>query len=141
VRWTGRVPLALTEIDSSSKYELEGEFSIESTLSLYNSSSPTPPPLSSSPTPINLPPAYNNMSQHDLYTIIRQQHEQLVVMQDQLQAIQAGAAARIPRLNIGFNTEVAKPQVFDRSSEKVLGSIMACRLYIRMKMREKMIEE
>jgi len=62
-------------------------------------------------------------------------------MQAQLQAIQVGGAAEIPRPNIGFNTEVAKPQVFDGSSGKVSGFIMACRLYIRMKMREEAIEE
>jgi len=103
------VPLALIEIDLSSKYESEGESSTESTLPLCNSSLPTPPFLSSSPIPIDSPPVYNNMSQHDLYAIIRQQQEQLAAMQAQLQAIQVGGTAGIPRPNTGFNTEVAKP--------------------------------
>ena len=81
------------------------------------------------------------MSQHDLHAIIRQQQEQLTAMQAQLQAIQVEGAAEIPRPNTGFNTEVARPQVFDGSLGKVLEFIMACRLYIRMKMREEAIKE
>jgi len=37
--------------------------------------------------------------------------------------------------------EVTKPQVFDGASSKVLGFVTACRLYIRMKMREAPLEE
>ena len=37
--------------------------------------------------------------------------------------------------------EVAKPQVFDGSTSKILGFVIACRLYIRIKMREAPLEE
>jgi len=34
-----------------------------------------------------------------------------------------------------------KPQIFDGMSSKVAGFIMACKLYIRMKLREESVEE
>jgi len=36
---------------------------------------------------------------------------------------------------------VAKPQVFDKALEKVLDFVIACKLYLRMKMRRVVVEE
>jgi len=37
--------------------------------------------------------------------------------------------------------KVARPQVFDGTSSKISDFVMACRLYIRMKIREVVVEE
>jgi len=62
------------------------------------------------------------MSQHDLYTIIRQQQEQLAAMQAQLQALverEVGGGATIAVIS----TEVARPQIFDGTLSKISGFI------------------
>jgi len=118
---------------------LESETSISSALPLYASSPPPSMPLS----PIDSPPPYN-MSQYNLHTIIRQQQEQLAAMQVQIQALLAGGAGRgeaAPReVGRGGGAEVAKPQIFDGTSSKVTGFITACKLYIRIKMKEEPVE-
>jgi len=53
-------------------------------------------------------------------------------MQAQIQALLAERT--------GGGVEVAKPQIFDGISSKVAGFITACKLYIRMRLREEPVE-
>ena len=86
------------------------------------------------------------MSQLNLQEIIRQQQEQMAVMQVQIQALlatQEGAGARgeATGSNMGSHMEVAKLAIFNGEAGKVGGFITACRLYLRMKLRGTMVEE
>jgi len=87
------------------------------------------------------------MSQINLHEIICQQQEQLAAMQVQIQAllVATGGAGSAERGAMGSNTgphmEVAKPAIFNREAGKVGGFVIACRLYLRMKMREATVEE
>jgi len=65
-------------------------------------------------------------------------------MQVQIQAllaVQGGAGGAATGSNAGPHMEVAKPAIFDGEAEKVGGFITACRLFIRMKLREMSVEE
>ena len=55
--------------------------------------------------------------------------------------MEAELAVVISRPDIGSNVEVAKPQMFNRKASKVSGFLTLCRLYIRMRMRETIVEE
>jgi len=84
------------------------------------------------------------MSQLNFQEIIRQQQEQMAVMQVQIQALlaQAGEGERgTTGSNMGSHMEVAKPAIFNGEAGKVGGFIMACRLYIKMKLRGNTVEE
>ena len=113
---------------------------MSSVLPLYTSS------LLSPPLPSSLPPSYNrNMSQINFHAIIRQQQKQLGVMQVQIQALLArgteGGEAMPREVGRGGGVEVVKPQIFNGTSSKVAGFITACKLYIRMRLREEPVEE
>jgi len=86
------------------------------------------------------------MSQLNFQEIIRQQQEQMAVMQAQIQALlaaQGGAGARgeATGSNMGSHMEVAKPAIFSGETGRVGGFITACRLYIKMRLRGNTVEE
>ena len=66
-------------------------------------------------------------------------------MQVQIQVLIAGGAVvgreAIKESNTGSNIEVAKPLVFNGEVERVGEFIMACKLYLKMRMREATVEE
>jgi len=72
------------------------------------------------------------MSQSDYPLIIRQLQKQVEALTAQLVGRGLGAA---------MTTKVAKPQVFDGTLSKVSGFVLACKLYLRMKMREMAVEK
>ena len=45
------------------------------------------------------------------------------------------------RPNTRFNSKMAKPFTFNRDVSKVVSFVIACKLYIRMRMRKVLIEE
>jgi len=125
-------PLSPTEI-SSSEYESEAESSAGSVLSAHQSQ-PTPPPHT--PSSLPSPPLPYDMSQPDYPTIIRQLQEQVAALTAQLGQQQGGGGGR----RIAEETKVAKPQIFDGTPSKVSGFVGACRIYIKMRLREVSVE-
>ena len=110
----------------ASEYESETESNTGSVLLAQEQSLPTPPPLTLlSLLPI-LPPPYE-MSQFDYSTIIKWLQEQITTLSKQV-ATRGEEGV--------MNLEVAKPQVFNRTPLKVLGFIIAYKLYGKAKMRE-----
>ena len=76
------------------------------------------------------------MSQPDYPTIIRQLQEQVATLTAQLGQQQGGGGGR----RIAEETEVAKPQIFDGTPSKVSGFMGACRIYIKIRLREVLVE-
>ena len=68
----------------------------------------------------------------------------MAAIQAQIQALLVGGVREeaAPREvgRQGGEAKVAKPQIFDGMSSKIAGFIIACKLYIRMKMREEPVE-
>jgi len=65
-------------------------------------------------------------------------------MQVQIQALIAGGAEMdrgVEGSNTGSHMEVAKPPIFNGEAGRVRGFITTCSLYLRMKIREAMVEE
>jgi len=70
-------------------------------------------------------------------------------MQVQIQALLAagggagtgGTERTTTGSNMGPHMEVAKPAIFNGETGKVEGFIMACRLFLRIKLRKAMVEE
>ena len=127
------------------EYESDTKTSAGSVLPLYTSSPPLPPPPPITPSPIDSPPCYN-ISQLNFQEIIRQQQEQIAVMQVQIQALLAAQGeAEVREETTGSNMrshiEVAKPAIFNGKAGRVGRFITACRLYIKMKLRGNTVEE
>ena len=68
----------------------------------------------------------------------------MAAMQAQIQALlaaQGGVGAGGVGPNIGAHMEVAKPAIFSGEAGRIGGFIMACRLYIKMRLRGNTVEE
>ena len=53
----------------------------------------------------------------------------------------SGAERGVAEVNRGYQMEVAKPAIFSGEAGKAGGFIIACRLYLRIKIREATVEE
>jgi len=80
------------------------------------------------------------MSQPDYVTIFRQLQEQVAALTAQLgQQGGRGGGGRAAAV-MEEATEVAKPQIFDGTPSKVSGFVGTCRIYIKTRLREALVE-
>jgi len=63
----------------------------------------------------------------------------LAIIQVQIQILLVGGV--VGEATEGSNIEVAKPPVFNRETSKVIGFVIAYKLYLRMRMREALLKE
>jgi len=63
----------------------------------------------------------------------------LAIIQVQIQILLVGGV--VGEATEGSNIEVAKPLVFNRETSKVIGFVIAYKLYLRMRMREALLKE
>ena len=77
------------------------------------------------------------MSQPNYPAIIRQLQEQIAILTVQV----GGVAEREVGEGTSAATKVAKPQTFDGTPLKVSRFVEACKLYIRMRLRDSPVEE
>ena len=66
---------------------------------------------------------------------------QLLLVVERVAREQAVVAGKGFQPNTESNVEITKPQIFDRTTNKILVFLTACKLYIKMKMRNTTVKK